>query len=53
MLPLWTINDIGIPGLGKSVNGFFLPSPFGYVFGAILYWLVFWWWFYVKAKAAQ
>jgi hypothetical protein len=53
MLPLWAINDMGILGLGKAVNGFFLPSPFGYVFGALLYWLVFWWWVYVKAKAAQ
>ena len=38
MLPLWAIDNLGVIDIGTEKNGFFLPTPAGYVIGAILAW---------------
>jgi hypothetical protein len=38
MLPLWTVSNLGIPGLGHELNGFFVPSPTGWSIVAVVAW---------------
>ncbi|OYT90430.1 MAG: hypothetical protein CFE43_18215 [Burkholderiales bacterium PBB3] len=39
MLPLWSLHDLGMHGLGEPNNGFFVPTQFGYTLGGFLIWL--------------
>jgi uncharacterized membrane protein len=41
MLPLWALADLGVPGLGRELNGFFLPSAIGWGLIAGVVWLMF------------
>jgi uncharacterized membrane protein len=41
MLPLWVLDDFGVPGLGRQLNGFFLPSAVGWSLIAAVVWLMF------------
>ena len=38
MLPLWTISGMGVPGLGRELHGFFIPSPVGWSIVAVVVW---------------
>ena len=38
MLPLWVASDLGISGLGRPLNGFFVPSAIGWCFVAGVFW---------------
>ena len=38
MLPLWIANDLGVPGLGRPLNGFFVPSAIGWCVVAGIFW---------------
>ena len=38
MLPLWVMNDLGVPGLGSAVNGFFMPSVIGWLLVGLSFW---------------
>lgn len=40
MLPLWVMNDIGVPGLGRAVNGFFVPSVIGWLLVGLTFWAI-------------
>lgn len=40
MLPLWVMNDIGVPGLGSAVNGFFVPSVLGWLLVGLTFWTI-------------
>lgn len=46
MLPLWTLNNLGVPGPGHELNGFFVPSAAGWVLIAGVVWLVLFWFFH-------
>ena len=39
MLPLWSLHDPGMRGLGEPNNGFFVPTQFGYTMGGFIIWL--------------
>ena len=38
MLPLWVASDLGVPGLGHPLNGFFVPSAIGWCVVAGVFW---------------
>jgi len=38
MLPLWCLDGLGVPGLGRELNGFFVPSAAGWSLAALLVW---------------
>lgn len=38
MLPLWMASDLGVPGLGYALNGFFVPSALGWCLVALAFW---------------
>jgi hypothetical protein len=40
MLPLWSLHDLGMRGLGEPNNGFFVPTQLGYTLGGFIIWLV-------------
>jgi hypothetical protein len=40
MLPLWVLSDLGVPGLGSPLHGFFLPSTIGWVLVAVTFWCI-------------
>lgn len=46
MLPLWTLSNLGVPGLGHELNGFFVPSAAGWGLIAGFVWLVLFWFFH-------
>ncbi|QTN26194.1 hypothetical protein HZ993_12645 [Rhodoferax sp. AJA081-3] len=39
MLPLWSLHELGMRGLGEPNNGFFEPTQFGYTLGGFIIWL--------------
>lgn len=39
MLPLWMLSGAGVPGLGRELNGFFLPSAIGWSLAAAVFWI--------------
>lgn len=43
MFPLWILNDLGVPGLGRELNGFFVPSAVGWCLIAGFVWLALFW----------
>ncbi|MNW20367.1 hypothetical protein D3C71_2207420 [compost metagenome] len=38
MLPLWVASDLGVPGLGRQLNGFFVPSAMGWCLIGGVFW---------------
>lgn len=38
MLPLWVASDLGVPGLGRQLNGFFVPSAMGWCLIGGFFW---------------
>jgi hypothetical protein len=38
MLPLWMLSEAGIPGLGRPLHGFFIPSGIGWTLVAMTFW---------------
>jgi len=49
-LPLWGLSNLGIPGLGKELNGFLVPSVAGWGLIAGIVWLGFFWLFHRRLK---
>lgn len=52
MLPLWLVSDLGVPGLGYALNGFFVPSMLGWCLAAIAVWSACFAWFFGRARHA-
>jgi hypothetical protein len=40
MVPLWAVDNLGVIDVGRDENGFFLPTPAGYMVGAMIFWCV-------------
>lgn len=53
MLPLWILQGFGIPGLGRELNGFFVPSAVGWGLIAGFVWLAFFWLSHWRLKRAR
>jgi len=50
MLPLWFLDNLGVPGLGHELNGFFVPSALGWGLAAGTAWLFFFWIFLGRSQ---
>ena len=50
MIPLWTLSNIGVPALGRELNGFFVPSAIGWSLIAGFVWLSLFWLFHRRLK---
>lgn len=50
MLPLWFLHDLGVPGLGRPTEGFFVPSIAGWTVLTIAGWLI---WFLIFLKSTR
>lgn len=53
MLPLWALGNLGVPGLGHELNGFFVPSTVGWSLIAAFVWLAFFGIFQRRLKRAN
>jgi len=53
MIPLWILSNLGVPALGREVNGFFVPSAIGWSLIAGFVWLTFFWFFHRRSKNAN
>lgn len=50
MLPLWFLHDLGVPGLGRPTEGFFVPSIAGWTVLTVAGWLI---WFLIFLKSTR
>ena len=53
MLPLWILSNLGVPGLGRELNGFFVPSAVGWGLIAGFVWTVLFWIFLRRLKSTE
>lgn len=53
MLPLWMLSNLGVPGLGRELNGFFVPSAGGWGLIAGFVWLALFWIFHRRLRRAE
>lgn len=53
MMPLWILSNIGVPALGRELNGFFVPSVIGWSLIGGFVWLSLFWLFHRRLKRAN
>ena len=53
MLPLWALKNLGVPGLGHELHGFFVPSTLGWALIAVAVWLLFFSLFHWRLNRAR